>query len=209
VKPVLDPIVETTLPPVTGVVPPGPSSPTAVVVPVVSTPPTPPSVGPPTTAVLPIDLGAPPPPGGAAPFFGDIQDFMEAGGSESGLLPSVGMLALLPDSVVALWSAAHGIPVSIDSTGHIVFGVGSGSSPGSPDAPPSHPSPERPAPPAQAPAGGATAAGGSGGTGLFSGTLFAALCALMGLAALSTSRLAMASAQLRPQAYIALLERPG
>jgi hypothetical protein len=35
------------------------------------------------------------------------------------------------------------------------------------------------------------------------------LCALLGLAALRLSRLTMAWARLRPQAFIALLERPG
>ena len=45
--------------------------------------------------------------------------------------------------------------------------------------------------------------------GGFSGALFAGLFALMGLAALRMGPLVMASARLRPQAYIALLERPG
>jgi hypothetical protein len=45
--------------------------------------------------------------------------------------------------------------------------------------------------------------------GGFSGALFAGLLALMGLAALRMGPLVMASARLRPQAYIALLERPG
>jgi hypothetical protein len=200
---VLDPIDEAILPVVTGATPSDPNPPAASVLPDLTTPLSP-GAG---TIVPPAPLGGsqtpPASPGETIPFFGDIQDFMDAGGSGSGLMPPTGMLALLPPSVVALWSAAQGVSVSIDSAGHLVFGVGSSS-----DAPPSQPSPERPTPPTQAP-GGATAGGGSGGTGFFSGTLFAALFALMGLAALRTSRLAMASAHLRPQAYIALLERPG
>jgi len=55
----------------------------------------------------------------------------------------------------------------------------------------------------------ATATGASGFTGFFYGALLAALMGLTGLAALTMSRRALASAHLRPQAYIALLERPG
>ena len=77
-----------------------------------------------------------------------------------------------------------------------------------PAAPPSRPAPAPdPRMPTQAP-GGATAVGASASAGFFSGTLFATLV-LLGLAAMSTSVLAMASARVRPQAYIALLERPG
>jgi hypothetical protein len=80
--------------------------------------------------------------------------------------------------------------------------------PGSEDAPASHPAPAPDSPaPTQAP-GGATAGGGSLG-GAFSGALFAGLLALLGLATLRMGPLVMASARLRPQAYIALLERPG
>ena len=51
--------------------------------------------------------------------------------------------------------------------------------------------------------------GASSGGAFFAGTLFAALLALMGLAGLSSRRLREAADRLRPQAYIALLERPG
>ena len=49
----------------------------------------------------------------------------------------------------------------------------------------------------------------SSGTGSFAGAVFAAFLALMGLAALRSSRLIEAAACLRPQAHLALLERPG
>ena len=68
-----------------------------------------------------------------------------------------------------------------------------------------------PAPPdaPKAPGGGPSVGGASSGGAFFAGTLFAALLALMGLGGLSSRRLREAADRLRPQAYIALLERPG
>jgi hypothetical protein len=51
--------------------------------------------------------------------------------------------------------------------------------------------------------------GGSSSGGFSSGIFFAALIALMSLAAPRMSRLSEAAARLRPQAYFVLLERPG
>jgi hypothetical protein len=69
------------------------------------------------------------------------------------------------------------------------------------------PSPTPP-PPTDVP-GGLSTGGALSTTSLFSGALYAVLCALLGLAALRLSRLTMAWARLRPQAFTALLERPG
>jgi hypothetical protein len=73
---------------------------------------------------------------------------------------------------------------------------GGGPAPGPPDAP-------------KAPGGGPSVGGGSAGGAFFAGTLFAALFALLGLGGPCLRRLREAAANLRPQAYIALLERPG
>ena len=123
--------------------------------------------------------------------------------------PSAGILALLSPAAAALWSAQQGGPLALaGATGTAFAPSARPGATGAPDAPPSHPSPapNRPQPPTQAPAGAtASAAGG----GFFSGAFFSGLLALMGLAALRMGPLVMASARLRPQAYIALLERPG
>ena len=136
--------------------------------------------------------------------------FLDGSGDGGGLIPALaGPLSLLSPSAAGLWSAQGSVALSMAAVASRVFGSTPRSSgPGSPDAPPSQPSPapDQPAP-TQAP-GGATAGGGSVGGG-FSGALFAGLFALMGLAALRIGPLVMASARLRPQAYIALLERPG
>ena len=78
-----------------------------------------------------------------------------------------------------------------------------------PAAPPNgrRPAPEPPRSP-QAP-GGPSVGGGSSSGGFSSGIFFAALIALMSLAAPRMSRLSEAAARLRPQAYFVLLERPG
>jgi hypothetical protein len=73
---------------------------------------------------------------------------------------------------------------------------GGGPAPGPPDAP-------------KSPGGGPSVGGGSAGGAFFAGTLFAALFALLGLGGPCSRRLREAAAHLRPQAYIALLERPG
>ncbi len=108
-----------------------------------------------------------------------------------------------------LLTMANGVVLPYTVPGHSSFGATAPATDRSaPTAPPSHPAPgpDQQAP-TQAP-GGASAVGASASAGFFSGTLFGTLV-LLGLAALSTSVLAMASARLRPQAYIALLERPG
>jgi hypothetical protein len=115
-----------------------------------------------------------------------------------------GMQALISSSLGSLPAGAGLLPArAADGLGPLAGSSAAQSAPGSQPAP----TPQQPAPPAPAP-GGATAAGGSGGIG-FSGVLLAAFLALAGLAALRVGRLAIASAHLRPQAYIALLERPG
>ena len=132
-------------------------------------------------------------------------------GSETGGPGSTGLgiLQLLGASGTALFTTNSAALLAYTDPGSSGFGATAPSRDRSaPAAPPSRPAP---APdrrmPTQAP-GGASAVGASASAGFFSGTLFATLV-LLGLAALSTSVLAMASARVRPQAYIALLERPG
>ena len=92
-------------------------------------------------------------------------------------------------------------------------GVGGTSSPasGSPGSPHGGggPVPEPEPPPSPQGPGGPSMGSASSSAGFFAGTVFAAFLALMGLAALRSSRLIEAAACLRPQAHLALLERPG
>jgi hypothetical protein len=143
-------------------------------------------------------------------FSGEIGSFLDAG-DDGNVFASVGdrLAALLPPSVTAFLRGQLGVAATLPAVASKIFGTGPRQvGPGSPDTPPSQPAPapDRPAP-TQAP-GGATAGTGFAGGG-FSAALFAGLLAFMGLAALRMGPLVMASARLRPQAYIALLERPG
>ena len=135
--------------------------------------------------------------------------FLDGAGDTNGLIPAAGPLSLFSPSAAGLWASQSSVALAMATVATRVFGSAPRSAdPGSEDTPPSQPTPapDNPAP-TQAP-GGATAGGGSAGTG-FSGALFAGLLAFLGLAALRMGPLVMASARLRPQAYIALLERPG
>ena len=93
------------------------------------------------------------------------------------------------------------------------IGVGGAPSPdgGSPQSPHGGggPVPDPEPPPSPQGPGGPSMGSASSGGGSFAGTVFAAFLALMGLAALRSSRLIEAAACLRPQAHLALLERPG
>jgi hypothetical protein len=167
-----------------------------------------PALAPIPPAFLPIGAAIPSSPLGTAlswSLFGGVLGRAVAGPGSTG----IGALTLLGPSGTALFTTANGAVLAYTAPGHSAFGATAPSRDRSAtSAPPSRPAP---APdrrtPTQAP-GGASAVGASASSGFFYGTLFATLV-LLGLAALSTSVLAMASARLRPQAYIALLERPG
>jgi hypothetical protein len=129
------------------------------------------------------------PPGGAAPGdpaapLGQAAWFGDAAGVAHAVSPT---LPALPPAAMGDVQPAAGTPAEPRSGGG--------------------PAPEPPRSP-QAP-GGPSVGGGSSSGGFSSGIFFAALIALMGLAAPRMSRLCESAARLRPQAYFVLLERPG
>ena len=144
-------------------------------------------------------------------FTGDLGGFLAGpGGPRGSLLGGTDILrSLLGAPGASLWPVAGG-PAYAASIAAAIEAADAPS--GEPAVPPSAddptPAPERPQAPLPAPGGAVAAPGGGTAAGSFFVTLLA-LFSVAGLSALALSRLAMAPASLRPQAFIALLERPG